>query len=168
MVLYGAQGDFIVGPVLPLATRKGRAIPNQQRMQRPPASMIAARDIVLTHHPSARLRSMSSVYNCMGMAFASRRTCIEPEILEMILDEDSYQRVRNERDLTPGDIVIYRNENGIPVHIGVVCEVRTNLRSAIREVFAISQWGGDGEYFHRVDDVNPRLGKPTEYWTDRV
>ena len=168
MTLYDPHGNFIVGTVIPLATRKGEPIPNERRLQRPPASMIAAREIVLTHHPSARVRSLSSVYNCMGMAFASRRTHIEPEHLELILDGDSYRQVHLESDLTPGDIVIYRDQNGIAVHIGVVCEVRTDLRNATRAVFALSQWGGDGEYFHRVDDVNPRLGEPTEYWTDRI
>ena len=168
MTLYDAHGNFIVGPVLPLATRKGQHIPNERRLQRPPASMIAARDIVLTHHPSARVRSLSSMYNCMGMAFASRRTYIESEHLELILDGDNYQRVPHESELAVGDIVIYRDQNGEPVHVAMVSDVRTNLRDATWEVFVISQWGGDGEYFHRVDDVHPRLGEPTEYWTDRI
>ena len=130
--------------------------------------MAAAQDIVLTHHPSAQVRSLSSVYNCMGMAFASRRTCVEPDCLEMILADDNYKPVNDEKELWPGDLVIYRDEEGKPVHVGVVNQVRLDLKNVTWEVFAISQWGADGEYLHRVDDVNPNLGTPTEYWTDRV
>lgn len=168
MTLYDAHGNFIVGPVIPLSTRRGTEIPNEQRMPRPPASMQAARDIVLTNHPSRTVRSLSSVYNCMGMVFATRRTWIEPEHMEMILDDDEYRRVLGEEDLSPGDIVVYRDDQQTVTHVGVVMQVQTNLPQATRDILVLSQWGGDGEYFHYVNDVNPRLGNPSEYWTDRT
>ena len=130
--------------------------------------MNSAKNTVLTHHPDARARSLSSMYNCMGMVFASRRTWVDPEHLPMILEDDSYRRVSSEGELQPGDVVVYRHDDGEISHVGVVTEVRTNVREAAREVFVLSQWGRDGEYFHRADDVNPQLGKPAEYWTDRV
>ena len=68
----------------------------------------------------------------------------------------------------PGDVVVYRDEEGFVVHVGLVTEVETNVKEATWEVSVLSQWGGDGEYFHRIDDVSPLLGKPTEYWTDRT
>ncbi len=43
--------------------------------------------------PDAELRSMTAVYNCMGMVFGCRRTSIDPEHLPTILREDSYVRV---------------------------------------------------------------------------
>jgi len=124
--------------------------------------------MVLPRHPSARVRSLSSVYNCMGMVFASRRTWIDPEHLYMILEDDDYRRVLHEGELVRGDLVIYRDEEGHVTHVGLVAEVRTNLREARWEVIVLSQWGEVGEYFHHIDDVEPNLGKPTEYWTDRI
>ena len=168
MILYDPQGNFIVGPTIPLGTKKGREIPNEQAMQRSPVQMEAARDIIVTHHSSANVRSLSSVYNCMGMAFASRRSGVEPEYLEWILGDDGYRRVSDEGELVPGDLVVYRDDQGDVSHVGVITEIRTNVREGVREVFVLSQWGRDGEYFHEVDDVSPLLGKPSEYWTDRV
>ena len=134
----------------------------------PPERMRAARDIVLGSHPKAQVRSLSSVYNCMGMVFASRRTCVEPDHLRMILQDDEYQRVNNEGQLQPGDVIIYRDDENQVSHVGVVVEVKPNLEKADREILVLSQWGGDGEYLHLNEDVNPRLGKPAEYWTDRI
>ena len=168
MTLYDAHGDYLAGAMLPLATGMGREIPNERRMALPPERMRAARDIMLASHSSAKSRSLSSAYNCMGMVFATRRTWVEPEHLRMILEDDGYQRVTSEGQLELGDVVLYQNEDGDIVHVGIVADVRTNLTDARKEVIVLSQWGRDGEYFHRVDDVHPLLGNPTEYWTDRT
>ena len=111
---------------------------------------------------------MSSTYNCMGMVFASRRTWVDPEHLTIILEDDGYRPVANEGELQPGDVVIYRDDAGEVSHVGIVTKVRTNLLQASREITVLSQWGESGEYFHRVDDVHPGLGHPSEYWTDRI
>lgn len=102
------------------------------------------------------------------MVFAARRTCIEPEHLPLILRDDEYRLVTPEEDLTVGDIVVYRDDELTVTHVGVVTRVLTNLLQATRDILVLSQWGGDGEYFHSVNDVNPRLGTPVEYWTDRT
>lgn len=168
MILYNAHGDYIVGPPIPLGTRAGREIPNEQRLQKSPTRMAAARDIFLKGHPSRRVRSLSSVYNCMGLIFASRRTGIDPDYLPLILADDGYRRIPYENALVAGDVVVYRDESGALTHVGLVTDVKADLRGATWEISVLSQWGQDGEYFHRVDDVSPRLGKPAEYWTDRV
>ena len=168
MVLLNAHGNYLIGPELPLSTRKKTQIPNEQRSPWPPVKMQAARDNVLANHSSARARSLSSVYNCMGMVFASRRTWVDPEHLPMILIDDEYQRVNNRGELQPGDVVVYRNDQGIITHVGIVAEVNPNLEEATWEVTVLSQWGASGEFFHLDDDVNPLLGNPTEYWTDRT
>lgn len=111
---------------------------------------------------------MSSVYNCMGMVFAARRTWIDPEEIRLILEDDDYRRVSDASELMPGDVVVYRTDDGSVSHVGVISEVQIDIREASRRIVVLSQWGREGEYFHGVDDVNPRLGKPTEYWTDRV
>ena len=104
----------------------------------------------------------------MGMVFATRRTWIEPEHLSVILQDDDYRQISSESELIRGDLVVYRDDAGSVSHVGVVAEVHTNVELATYEITVLSQWGRDGEYFHRADDVSAYLGKPTEYWTDRV
>ena len=130
--------------------------------------MEAARDLVLGKHPSASVRSLNSVYNCVGMVFASRRTWVEPEHVPMILADDGYRPI-NRNELECGDVVVYRREDLAEIsHVGIVANVKVKPKDASLEVMVLSQWGQDGEYFHLDDDVNPMLGTPTEYWTDRI
>ena len=168
MVLFNSQGNYLIPPELGLETRKGSKIPNEQRTQRHPTSMQAALAISQTGRPSVQPRSLSSVYNCMGMVFASRRTCIETEHLPMILREDNYRQVLSERDLTRGDLVVYKDQNESVTHVGIVTEIRHNILNGSTTITVLSQWGAHGEYFHLADEVHPSLGKPAEYWTDRT
>jgi hypothetical protein len=57
-------------------------------------------------HDGRTLRSLTARYNCIGMAFANRRTCIEPEEVALILHEDDYIDVQRPADVMPGDLVI--------------------------------------------------------------
>ena len=86
----------------------------------------------------------------------------------MILMDDGYRRVANESELQRGDVVVYRDNSGEVSHVGLVAELRPNLREATYDVSVLSQWGATGEYFHRVDDVTPFLGHFSEYWTERL
>ena len=165
MTLFNAEGKLIN---LPLATKRGEQIPNEQREQAIIESMEARRELVLKGRLSARVRSLSSTYNCMGMVFASRRTWIEPEHVAMILQDDGYRPVSDEDELYPGDVVIYRDNRGEVSHVGIVTDIRINLIQASREITVLSQWGESGEYLHLVDDVHPGLGQPSEYWTERI
>jgi hypothetical protein len=167
MTLYNARGDYLVGAVLPLATRQKRDILNERRMERPPVAMQAARNMVLREHPSATLRSLTSVYDCMGMVFAARRTTVGIDQLEMILEDDEYQRLPNPDGVRPGDIVVYRDSQGLASHVGLVSSTGPILQDGRREIIILSQWGADGEYFHRVDDASSAFGTHREYWSDR-
>ena len=82
--------------------------------------MNAAKLAHLAAHPKATARSLRSLYNCMGMVFASRRTWIDPEHLEMILEDDEYQRIVSEAELQVGDLVIYRGDNNQVTHVGII------------------------------------------------
>lgn len=167
MELYDERGNFLVGGQLPLATRRGRQIPNDRRMERPPVAMREAKDLVLATHPSATLRSLTSVYDCMGMVFAARRTTVATDVLQMILEDDEYHRLSSSDQVSIGDIVVYRDSQGIATHVGLVVQAGPIRQDGTRDIFILSQWGANGEYFHRVDDVSPYLGTPTEYWSDR-
>ena len=103
----------------------------------------------------------------MGMVFAARRTWIETDQLGNILRGDGYRRVREESELVVGDVVVYRNQNGSTSHVGAITSIGLYGPDGTRKIVVLSQWGLDGEYFHEIDDVNPYLGEPAEYWTDR-
>ena len=167
MTLFNSQGAYLIPPELPLATRVGRLIPNEQRTEAAPERMQAAMEIVTNNHPTAILRSLRSTYDCMGMVFASRRTWVDIEHLETFLTDDGYRRIQD-NDLRTGDLVIYRDEFGEPAHVGIVHHVSPYRPDLTRDVYVLSQWGRDGEYIHRIDDVNHNLGTPTEFWTDRT
>lgn len=168
MTLYDVQGNYLIGAEIPLSTRKGNLIPNERRMPWPQWRLQNAQTNVLQYHPNVRTRSLTNVYNCMGMVFASRRTCVDPEHLRMILNDDDYKQVNDIGQLQPGDVVVYQDDRAEISHVGLVAEVKPDLVGGQPQVTILSQWGGAGEYFHRADDVNPLLGKPTEYWTDRI
>lgn len=85
----------------------------------------------------------------------------------MILEDDEYHRLSGPDQVVEGDVAVYRDAQREVAHVGLVAQVITNLREGTREIFMLSQWGADGEYFHRVDDVHPNLGTPAEYWSDR-
>ena len=130
--------------------------------------MQAAKTMWETFHSSVQARSLCSVYNCMGMVFASRRTDIDPNHLRMILADDGYHQLTHKKDLQRGDIVVYEDHNKTVSHVGIVADIRPNFSDASRVVTVLSQWGGDGEYFHLVEAVPFQLGQPSEYWTDRI
>ncbi len=79
-----------MGDSIRIDTREGNRIPNEQRAQRDSTAMSVAQEWAKLHG-AERTRSLSSVYNCFGMVFASRRTTIHPDDIEMILTDDSTQ-----------------------------------------------------------------------------
>lgn len=152
---------------LPLSTKRGRHIPNEQKAPEHPVRMAEAERIWTSRYQSLKTRSLESSYNCVGMVFASRRTWVEPEHVGTILQQDGYRQFNNPAELMAGDVVIYRDGDGEVTHVGLVACVRPNVEQASWEITVLSQWGRDGEYFHRIDDVSPLLGVPCEYWTER-
>src|ERR1039457_4126012 len=112
----GSLGDR---NTIDLATSKKRRIPNAQRPEWRPDRLADAMRWITRSHPAVRLRSLTATYNCVGMAFANRRTCIEPDHVKMILEDDGYEEVEP-RDVLPGDLVIYRDNEGNISHVAVV------------------------------------------------
>ena len=149
-----------------LATRRGTFISNERRRERPPEALRAAKEIWKEKYPNIQVRSLTAIYNCVGLVFGSRRTCIDTDQLELILREDDYRRLPGEHDVEIGDLVLYRIGNRYE-HIAVVVNKERDLINASFEITVISQWGADGEYIHLIHDVPPALGIPQEFWTDR-
>ncbi len=154
---------------LRMDTRAGRPIRNFQRLEQAPARLRAAAEIHIAAHPRRALRSATGVYNCIGLAFGSRRAWIDiSDDLEIevrkILYDDQYRQLPSDAGLEAGDIVLYRRDDGSLTHAAVVIAIPIALHDQVR---VISQWGADGEYVHDVADVTSILGRPSEYWTDR-
>jgi len=135
-------------------------------MELSPLTMRSAVEKYLNDYPRAKLRSATSVYNCMGLVFGSRRTWIFPDQLTKILTDDEYKKLSGPEEVEIGDVVIYHDEEGRPNHIGVVTDKSFNAQ--LNPIITVtSQWGAAGEYIHPVDGAPEFYGRRVEYWTDR-
>lgn len=155
-------------PGIRLETRKGNPIPNEQRLERAPESLKAAKDIHINPaHPNRRIRSLTAAYNCIGMVVASRRTWVDTEYLIRILVDDGYRKLEGSHQAERGDVIVYRDKSGEVSHVGIVSDTKIVLSSSDDPLIIVSQWGADGEYEHPASDVPEFLGSPSEFWTDR-
>jgi hypothetical protein len=149
-----------------LATLKGNRIPNWQKGERAPEAMQAALGVVMDGHDGRVLRSLASTYNCIGMAFANRRTCIEPEQVPTILKEDGFVEVPQAAAVVTGDLVVYELDGDIS-HVALVVSNAPDLADGSSNIRVLSQWGFDGEYLHDYRDVHPSLGRPVQFYSER-
>lgn len=95
-------------------------------------------------------RGPTNSYNCHGLAFLMRRArLIDQGSIEMVLADDGYDEVRLD-EVQPGDIAVYRDENGEVEHTGVV--VAVDPVAGLRVPILISKWGSWGEYVHRCNN----------------
>jgi hypothetical protein len=129
--------------------------------------MKAAADIFTRAHPSLKVRSLDSTYNCVGLVFASRRTAVDPDQFPRIFTDDKYVKLRTEADAALGDIAVYRDWSGAITHVGVVIDIHMDVSAAVPRFRVLSQWGRDGEYLHDGEDVPVWLGRLTEVWSER-
>lgn len=150
---------------IPLCTRSGREIPNEQTPDMLPDKAAAVVETHRRQYPLARLRRRpSGQYNCHGLTLANRRTGVyEPSIVEQVLRDDGYRKVR-EREVEPGDVIVY-DEEGEVTHSGLVVEVveDTGIGPNCR---ILSKWGRAAEYLHLAKQ-GPYANHAIAYWTDR-
>ena len=89
--------------------------------------------------------SPTSIYNCHGMVFASRRTGIDNiQEIHKILNDDEYSEILP-TEVLPGDIILYFSETGDMEHSGIVIS-KPEPPLYIPDVF--SKWGNAGEVIH--------------------
>lgn len=88
-------------------------------------------------------------YNCHGMTFASRRTCIEEtkEINQILLD-DNYEEILMNSTL-PGDIIIYYADDGDVEHSGIVISEPDEFLGI---PIIVSKWGCFSEVVHAANN----------------
>jgi hypothetical protein len=137
-----------------LQTRKGSDIENKQNLEYTPHQRDMAEGQLKEAHPLAvaagtQRRKATNVYNCHGLTFASRRTCIlEEKVVNLVLSDDGYHRIPPQ-DTLPGDIVLYyEREKHELAHSGVV--VRAEPLGGTRVITILSKWGRYGEYLHEL------------------
>lgn len=150
---------------LALQTRKGNDIANETRLEANDVKRREGVRIIQGLRPNVVLRSATQVYNCFGLVFASRRTCVNYEddsSIQRILVDDEYRHI-NVVECRVGDVVVYRNDEGEITHVGLVAAEP----SVGRDMLVLSQWGAMGEYLHELGDVLEVYGTPAEFWTTR-
>jgi hypothetical protein len=155
---------------IPLATKKGRWINNTRRLERAPEALREAARQIRDKFPALQLRSLSATYNCFGMVFACRRTCVldHNEVLK-ILHDDEYVEVKSREAVEVGDIVLYRQQReGEIKHVGIVVEKRPAVSAGGSPTFMVlSQWGADGEWVHHEATVLSAFGTVREFYSER-
>lgn len=110
------------------------------------------------------LRSISNYpYNCVGMIFASRRAWVEIDHIYDLLTGDGYRQIPV-NDVMIGDVVVYKNQ-GFASHVALIVDIDRSMANSIR---VISKWGKNPEFIHFQENVPDLLGKPAEYWTERI
>jgi len=146
--------------------RSGFRVPCEEPPPLAPAKMKINADELMGWHGRIELRSLSNYpYNCVGMIFASRREWIEIDYAYDLLREDGYRQIPLDQVMI-GDVVLYKDDRGQPSHVGIIIVKHAwNLTTDIK---VMSKWGRDSEFIHFIEDVNPNLGRASEYYTDRV
>lgn len=131
-----------------LQTRKCTDIPNSQTTNIIEADIEAQMLKFREKHLGIIVRpnTITGIYNCHGMTFASRRTGIDM-VHGHIIEEDNYVQLDNSAIL-PGDIVAYVSENGDIEHTGMVLSISENKN--IMDTFILSKWGDGSEVIHAL------------------
>jgi hypothetical protein len=151
-----------------IETKTKWSIPNEVRLERPAVALDASRELFKQIHPRAHLRSLTAVYNCIGLVVACRRCWVDTEHLSRVFTGDGFTRVESQAEVQLGDVVVYRDDEGEVSHAGIVAMKRLfNPEEPSDVLVVVSKWGADGEYEHDVTDVPKLLGAPAEHWTDR-
>jgi hypothetical protein len=155
-------------PPLALETRARKPIDNAVKPERPKVALDASAALFKNLFPNAQLRSLTAVYNCIGLIVASRRTWVDPDDLIRILKEDGYRELAGAEEAEAGDVVVYHDPYGKVCHAAIVVQKRLLVPGQQEELLTVlSKWGADGEYVHDLTALPGYLGSPVAFWTDR-
>lgn len=124
-------------------TRKGNSIRNEQCFEISRYEQSLFPEYERKYRVVDRRGDPTAIYNCHGMTFASRRTCIhEAQEILRILEEDNYEPVAGGAVL-PGDIVLYFVDEGDIEHSGIVLQT-----GPLGMPLIYSKWGKYREIIH--------------------
>jgi hypothetical protein len=155
-------------PALALESRAQRPIDNEVRPERPKVALDASAALFKRLFPKAELRSLTAVYNCVGLVVASRRVWVDPDDLIRVLQEDGYRLLADVTQAELGDVVVYHDSKGTVCHAGIVVGKNVLVPGQQEDPLRVlSKWGADGEYVHDLSKLPAYLGTATQFWTDR-
>lgn len=128
-----------------LQTRCKSDIANHMSRASPLDGMKLQIEAFKREYPDACHRAVGpcATFNCHGLTFGSRRTWIGTSEIQKILDEDEYVQIEY-AEVMPGDIAIYRSEDGSVDHSGIVVEQQNGLR----QPRILSKWALCHEVVH--------------------
>jgi hypothetical protein len=137
-----------------LRTRADNPIENTQVWEHSKFEWHLLGELLDRFNRAERVSEACPVYNCHGLTFGSRRTQVSPPIFS-ILEDDGFDKVLSEKDVRPGDIVVYSNVRGEVTHSGFVVwrkavELVEGSQSVIPMVW--SKWGKGYEMIHAVGE----------------
>lgn len=151
----------------PIFTRENNEIETWYRLEANPARRKAVVEVIGGCCPSAKPRSITQTYNCIGMVFASRRAWLDTSHFNKILEDDGYRQLGGLNEAKTGDLIIYRL-NGEFTHVAVIINKEPVIVGSNEvRVWTLSQFGFDGEWIHPHDEVPEYCGTPVEYRTER-
>jgi hypothetical protein len=91
-------------------------------------------------------------FNCHGLAFMARRTCIGSAEVRQVLREDGYTEVPR-KDVRPGDTILWIQSNGDIEHSGIVLSTGSDCvpfaPAPEASLLILSKWGQGPEVIHR-------------------
>lgn len=147
-------------PSIHLETSKGNMIDNYQVTELSAFEQNMGKDYEKYEFATPR-SSMSPMYNCHGMTFASRRTCIDKsEEIRKILKDDGYKDV-TQKPILSGDIVLYLDSDSEIVHSATVVSIDNS--TSIPTIRVMSKWGKWREYIHDLH-ICPYTNTRKEFW----
>jgi hypothetical protein len=98
-----------------------------------------------------RPNTITDIYNCHGLTFASKRTGIDlnGELLK-ILKDDNYILIDYWLALC-GDVILYIDEKGDISHSGIVVSVPKDItNNTLNQIQVLSKWGSTFEAVHPI------------------
>lgn len=165
MHLFDASGKFR-DTTIELRTRSGNNIPNTQVWELSRYDWHLLGESLSRFKNAERVSEACPVYNCHGLTFGSRRTQVSPPV-HSILDDDGFDKIASEKDVRPGDIVIYLDARGEVAHSGfVVWRNKVELVGGVQSVIPMiwSKWGKGYEMIHAVGEC-PYFGEDGDVFT---
>ena len=93
-----------------------------------------------------RTSEANPVYNCHGLTFANRRTQVDYSFstISRILADDGFNEIP-EREVRPGDVVVYYDSDGNADHSGIVI-----AKGDLNVPIVWSKWGKGYEVIHAL------------------
>jgi hypothetical protein len=145
-----------------MQTRAGNDIDNRQVFDFSLNELNSIPNYIKNYKGSYFRNKPNPIYNCHGMTFASSRTTVGPECVQMILDDDKYSIIENLDDVLPGDVIIYYDDNGEILHSGIV--VSKPAAEPTKIPWVVSKWGKYSEVYHQAFDCPYRPIIEIRFW----